>query len=197
MFKNFGLIAAAGDRHLAEFTPGKWYLKNPEEVKEWKFGLTTVKWRVEDLQRRLERSKRLVSGEEEFTIRETGEDGVKQIKALLGLDEMVTNVNVPNYGQIENLPMGSVVETNALFRKDILLPICSGKIPDGINSIISRHINNVNLVIESVLKEDKELAFLAFLNDPLMGQCTLKEARELFETMINNTKEYLPEFFWS
>lgn len=29
LFRRFGLIAAAGDRHLAEFMPASWYLKNP------------------------------------------------------------------------------------------------------------------------------------------------------------------------
>ena len=42
LFRRFGAIAAAGDRHLAEFCPGSWYLKDPETVKSWCFGLTTV-----------------------------------------------------------------------------------------------------------------------------------------------------------
>ncbi|NLJ90803.1 MAG: alpha-glucosidase/alpha-galactosidase, partial [Clostridiales bacterium] len=58
LFKNYGLIAAAGDRHLAEFMPGDIYLKDPDTVRGWKFGLTTVKWRKEDLKKRLEESAR-------------------------------------------------------------------------------------------------------------------------------------------
>ncbi|MBQ4053666.1 MAG: alpha-glucosidase/alpha-galactosidase, partial [Clostridia bacterium] len=41
LFKRFGAIAAAGDRHLAEFCPRKWYLSSPERVEEMGFGLTT------------------------------------------------------------------------------------------------------------------------------------------------------------
>ena len=55
LYNRFGWIAAAGDRHLAEFCPGKWYLASPEQVKEWKFGLTTVDWRRDDLKTRLEK----------------------------------------------------------------------------------------------------------------------------------------------
>ena len=29
LFLKYGAIAAAGDRHLAEFCPGSWYLKEP------------------------------------------------------------------------------------------------------------------------------------------------------------------------
>ena len=56
LFKRFGYIAAAGDRHLAEFCPGDWYLESPEQVREWKFGLTPVSWRKNDLKERLERA---------------------------------------------------------------------------------------------------------------------------------------------
>ena len=41
LFRRYGVIAAAGDRHLAEFT-APWYTLNPETVKSWKFGLTAV-----------------------------------------------------------------------------------------------------------------------------------------------------------
>ena len=115
LFLRFGAIAAAGDRHLAEFCPGSWYLKDPETVKSWCFGLTTVAWRKEDLKKRLERSERLYTGEETPVISQTGEEGVQQMRAILGLRDLVTNVNIPNLGQIPNLPFGAVVETNAHF----------------------------------------------------------------------------------
>ena len=72
LFKRFGLIAAAGDRHLAEFMPGNEYLKDPETVAKWKFALTSVKWRKEDLEHRLEKSRRLLNGEEEIELNPTG-----------------------------------------------------------------------------------------------------------------------------
>ena len=49
LFRRFGYIAAAGDRHLVEFCEGKWYLENVDRVIEMGFGLTPVSWRKEDL----------------------------------------------------------------------------------------------------------------------------------------------------
>ena len=63
-FRKYGYIAAAGDRHLAEFCEGKWYLENPETVKSWKFGLTTVGWRKDNLKNLLKRSENLKTGKE-------------------------------------------------------------------------------------------------------------------------------------
>ena len=43
----------------------------------------------------------------------SGEEGTRQMMALCGLGNLRTNVNLPNVGQIDNLPRGAVVETNA------------------------------------------------------------------------------------
>ena len=112
LFRKYGLIAAAGDRHLVEFMPGVGdsYLKDPETVKRWKFGLTTVDWRKKDLQERLAKSARLAAGEEEIELKPTGEEGIQLIKALCGLTRKISNVNIPNTGhQIANLPESAVV----------------------------------------------------------------------------------------
>jgi alpha-galactosidase/6-phospho-beta-glucosidase family protein len=191
LFKRYGLIAAAGDRHLAEAVPGKWYLKDPETVKAWRFGLTTVAWRKNHLKERLEKSKRLVSGEEKFELKETGEEGVHQIKALLGLEDLVTNVNIPNYGQMPGIPLGAVVETNALFRRDSITPLMAGKLPDEVQGLVLRQIENQEAILKAALNKDKKLAFAAFVNDPLVN-ISLAEAKELFEEMLQNTKKYLP-----
>lgn len=190
LFRRYGAIAAAGDRHLAEFMPGKMYLADPETVKEWMFGLTPVSWRKEDLKKRLERSARLVSGEEEFKLRQTGEEGVNMMQALLGYKTLVTNVNLPNIGQISNLPVGSVVETNAVFRHNTVTPVTAGPLSNEIAAMVSRHCANHTTTLKAALTKDYDLAFKAFINDPLMT-ASLKDAKVLYKGMLDNTRKYL------
>jgi alpha-galactosidase len=190
LFRRFGAIAAAGDRHLAEFCEGSWYLQSPACVAAWHFGLTPVSWRKQDLQKRLEKARRRAGGEEEVKLRPTGEDGVNQIRALLGLHTMVTNVNLPNVGQIPNLPLGAVVETNAVFEADHVTPLMAGPLPHRIYPLISRIVGEQEMVVEAALTRDTELAFQAFTNDPLVT-IPPAQARELFNEMIKNTKTYL------
>lgn len=190
LFRRFGYIAAAGDRHLAEFCEGKWYLENPERVKQMQFGLTSVAWRKKDLTERRERSRRLKTGEEPVKINGTGEEGVNQIRALLGLCELVTNVNLPNKGQIPNLPLGAVVETNAVFRAGSVSPVLAGPIPEKILPLISRVCAEQELVFKGIADRDPDVIFAAFSNDPLVT-CSLRDARALFAEMCENTKEYL------
>ena len=194
LFNRYGVIAAAGDRHLAEFCEGKWYLESPEKVRAWGFGLTPVSYRKEDLKKRLARSERLRTGEEAVALKETGEDGVKQIRALLGLEDLVTNVNIPNVGQIPNLPLGAIVETNAVFTSNSVTPVNAGDIPMGIYPLISRAVAEQELVLKACCDRDLELAFTAFINDPLVT-VNKEDARALFNEMVENTKHYLADYF--
>lgn len=190
LFKRYGYIAAAGDRHLAEFCEGKWYLENLDTVQKWKFNLTTVDWRKEDLKEKLQKSQNLVNGEAELKITVTGEEGVNQMRALLGLIELVTNVNIPNVGQIPNLPIGAVVETNAVFSSDNVTPVLAGAIPTEIYPLISRICGQQQEVSDAIAERDLGRIFNAFANDPLVT-CSYSEAKSLFEKMIKNTKKYL------
>lgn len=190
LFKKYGLIAAAGDRHLAEFMP-PWYLKDPETVASWSFGLTPVDWRVDDLAKRLERSRKLVSGEEALELKASGEEGHLLIKALLGLGDLVSNVNVPNRGQIPNLPLGAVVETNALFRRNEIAPVFAGEIPGNVLALVARHVHNQENTLKAAMNCDYNLAFTTFMNDPQMI-IDISDGKKLFDTMLIQTKEYLP-----
>lgn len=189
LFKRYGMIAAAGDRHLAEFMPGDEYLKNPETVRSWKFGLTTVAWRKDDLRQRQERAKRLAAGEEEIKLAPSGEEGILLLKALCGLTRIISNVNIPNtYGQIGNLPRNAVVETNAVFERDKIRPVFAGHIPEKVLELIKPHVENHDRIMKAALSGDKNLVVEAFYNDPLIkGRAKQSEIKKLAEDMLAAT----------
>lgn len=191
LFKRYGLIAAAGDRHLAEFMPGEEYLKNPDTVKSWKFGLTTVAWRKKDLQERLEKSAQLLSGEKEIELKSTGEEGILLIKALCGLGRVISNVNIPNtVGQIANLPREAIVETNAVFEKDMIRPVFAGAVPEQVRELILPHVENHERIMSIVLggNQDVDLLVEAFLCDPLVrDRADETQVRQLVQDMMAAT----------
>ena len=193
LFLRFGWIAAAGDRHLAEFCPGNWYLESPERVKEMHFGLTPVSWRKRNLEERLEKSRKMLSGELPIARKETGEEGVRQMKALLGMGDLITNVNIPNIGQIPNLPLGAVVETNAIFRGGELKPVMAGAIPKEILPLIGRICHEQEALSQAIADRDLDAIFRQFAGDPLVT-CGYEDARKLFDEMVENTKEYLKDY---
>lgn len=182
LFRKYRLIAAAGDRHLAEFMPPV-YLKNPQTVNDWKFHLTTVDFRVKDQQRKIAENEEVFTDDTKIVLEPSGEEGVEILLALLGIEDLVTNVNFPNKGQIQNLPNDAIVETNALIRKNSVQPVRTNDIPLDVANMVNRHILNQEAVIQAVLTKDKNLARNAFVNDPLIAAISYEDAVSLFEEM--------------
>jgi len=191
LFRRTGQIAAAGDRHLAEFNPAPRYLASPETVASYGFTLTPVSWRKDNMKNLLDKSQRLYTGEETFELRPTGEEGVLMIKAFCGLDNLVSNVNLPNIGQIANLPPGAVVETNAIFSDHAVNPIMSGAMRGTAYALTMPAALAQDDILAAIREKNASLAFGAFMGDALMCGVTLKDGKALYKTMLENTKEYL------
>jgi len=132
-----------------------------------------------------------MAGRTPLVLGQSGEEGVAMIRALLGLGDIVTNVNIENAGQIPNLPLGAVVETNAHFSRDQVRPLAAGSLPPGLQSLIYCHVCNQELIVEAALARNKDLAFQAVYNDPASG-LPLDEAWEMFNAMLRASQEFLP-----
>ncbi|MEC2113155.1 alpha-galacturonidase LplD [Bacillus stercoris] len=182
LFETYGAIPAAGDRHLAEFLPGP-YLKQPEV---WKFHLTPISFRKQDRALKRQETERFIQQQRGVAGKASGEEGVNIIAALLGLGELVTYVNMPNQGQVSNLPIQAIVETNAFITRNSVKPIFSGALPKGVEMLAARHVSNQEAVAEAGLTKDTGLAFQAFLNDPLV-KIDRNDAEQLFDDMYQST----------
>jgi alpha-galactosidase len=191
LFKRYGAVAAAGDRHLAEFCPRNWYLESPEKVKEWKFNLTTVDYRIKESTALVKATKDFISGKEEFEITPSGEEGVKILKAISGLGDFVSNCNLPNQGQMLGVEDGTIVETNAVFSADSVKPVVEVKLDGQILALVNRVASAQTEVVRAILDEDYDRVFNSFVNDPLVT-ISIDDAKELFLDMIENTKHLIP-----
>ena len=100
LFRNFGALAAAGDRHLAEFVSNLWYLRDPETVRQWQFGLTTVDFREAQQAERVAETIEFANGTKPFPLTGSSEEAVDLMKALMGMKTIVSNVNLPNRGNL-------------------------------------------------------------------------------------------------
>jgi alpha-galactosidase len=189
LFKRFDILAAAGDRHLVEFLTG--FIHSPETLFKWGVIRTPVSYRIERWMTAPQKARDLMNGVTPLMLESSGEEGVGMMKALLGLGDLVTNVNMENVGQISNMPLHAVVETNAQFSCDNVRPLTAGALPAGIVPLINQHSANQELIIEATLTENTDLAFQAFFNDP-SNHLPLDDAWELFNKMLQVNKEYLP-----
>ena len=155
--------------------------------------MTPVEWRKKNLERLLEKSRKRVDGEEKVTIEPSGEEGVRQMKAILGLDTFITNVNMPNKGQIKNIENGVVVETNAVFSCNSVKPVFAGSMPSDVLELTRPHIYQQNKVVEACLTHSLKPAFSAFALDAQV-QLPIRQIEELFREMVKGTAGYLGSY---
>jgi galacturan 1,4-alpha-galacturonidase len=189
LFQRFGLLAAAGDRHLVEFLPG--FIRSPDELFRWGVIRTPVAWRIERWKAAPRRTRDIMDGREPLPLRPSGEEAVLQIKALWGLGDLTTNVNAENQGQISNLPLRAVVETNARFSHDEVRPISAGALPPGLQPWMAQHVSNQEMMIEAALMRDVDMAFQAVFHDPT-NRLPIDECWAMFRRMLQAGREYLP-----
>ncbi len=193
MFLRYGALGAAGDRHLAEFMNNTWYLKDPETVERWKFRLTTVDFRIRQQQERVEESIALAEGIRPVRVEKSSEEAVELIKAILGLETRVSNVNLPNRGQMPGYPEGAVVETNCVFSNNSVKPVTASPLPSGPKALVMRSLLNNETLYQGIKERDPAMIFQSFINQPLCSTLSFDDARALYNTMVANTSSCLPE----
>ncbi|MCR4780737.1 MAG: alpha-glucosidase/alpha-galactosidase [Ruminiclostridium sp.] len=195
LFRRFGVLAAAGDRHLAEFMDRSWYLKDEACAESWLFHLTTVDHRVRDMKEKTERSRRLADGTEAIEVKHSDEEVVELIKALAGvIPERVSNANTVNVGQMPDLPLGSVVETNCVFSRGSLKPVTAKRLPPAVNALVLRNALNIENMYYGIKERRYDIVFEAFMNQPLCAGLGLADGRELFRRMVRSTEKYLKDY---
>ena len=188
LFLRFGMIPAVNDRSAAEFCP-PWYTKNTKEMNSWKFSPMTVNYKKRIMTDKTARVKKYMSGE---TLPKSVDstEVPEIIRALCGGGNLISAVSLPNKGQVENLPLNAIVETNALISCESVRPVCSGKLPESAAGLSVRHVYNRQAVVRAFEERDLDIAFNAFLNDPLMT-CSLTEATELYREMLSAVRSHL------
>lgn len=192
MLERFGTLPVAGDAHIAEFFSH--YLSDEESAARW--GLAG---RVHTFARTTRRSDRrgvceeLLSGRRPLYLEHSHEHADHTIAALSGLGEpLVTPLNLPNSGQVDNLPRGAVVETNALVDASGPSPLAAGALPETLAADLHRHVANQEMIAEAGLSGDRELAVLALAGDPLVPDPDT--ARRIADDFFAEYRQWLPQF---
>lgn len=195
LYRRYHTLAAAGDRHLVEFLDRSWYLKNEKMVRHYAYGLTKVSFREEEQKRKIEESILMASGKEPIVLERSQEEAVDIMKAILGFKPVISNVNMPNMGQMKGLREGAIVETNCIFTNDTVKPVVASKLRSDVLALVSRASLNIDTCYEGIKKRDFQLIFNSFVNQALCAGITRDKLKDLFIKMVNNTKEYLKDYY--
>lgn len=192
--RQLGYLPIPGDRHLVEFYPSLCNIRNGYAMK---YGVkkTTVDHRMRMKEEGLRRIKRVVSGEEQVTWKRSGEEMSSIIRAIVSKKSVTTIVNMPNQGQIANIPEGRVVETFATITADGIQPTNSGELPGSVGSLCRLHSDVHGLTVQAALTGDRDVFVEALSLDPASGTADFSELVALADELLYANKAHLPRFF--
>lgn len=180
LLETTGLLGVAGDRHIVEFYS---HYISPQSEHGWAYGVkrTTADDFEEECAGNRRLARMMLAGDAPLPTSSSGEIVFDIIEALehdLGRHFFV---NLPNWGQIANLPLDSVVETYAVADAKGLTPITFGELPPSVAPQVRLHTEIQEMIVEAGLTGDKELARQAFLLDPLI--LDFGDGRRMFDEM--------------
>lgn len=186
----YDALPAAGDRHLAEFFP--YVLTDAaHQGADFGVGLTTIDHRRQMVAQARENVQAAIAGEL-APLQRSPEATADIISAVANGRSVRTIVNLPNIGQIDNLPRDAVVETLAEIGSAGAQPLTVGPVPLGVLSTLQPHVTNQEMIALAALEGDRRLVLRALVNDPLVG--SLATARALLDDLIAAHAAYLPQF---
>lgn len=185
------LLAAAGDRHLAEFFPS---FLSAEAEGGAAYGVrpTTIEQRAALAERAWRRVRDRLAGEEPVPVARSREAVAAIVAAVAVGRSHECVVNLPNRGQIDELPRGAVVETVGVVGPAGGHGLAVGALPGGVLGTLHRHVANQELVVAAALDGDRRLALEALVGDPLVGD--RRVAPRLLDELLRANERFLPRF---
>jgi len=195
IFSAFGLFPVPGDTHLCEYLP---WMSDPV-TKPWEhYNIRLYDWE-------------LFANVREFELHRLNEmaNGDATIEALLNTDsegalEMIENIssagnhyhlaaNLPNVGQISNLPLNAIVETPVHVDGAGIHPVHVGELPEPIAALLQRETTVAQLCVDAAVEGNREKALQCLLLDPVITD--MDTAKKILDDYLTSYKEYLPQFW--
>ncbi|MCU4742000.1 alpha-glucosidase/alpha-galactosidase [Halobacteria archaeon AArc-m2/3/4] len=199
LMKHFGAFVTESSHHLSEYLP---YFRTDQEEIDRLTGtqsagrMPTATYLEGWKERSEDRDNALAEVDpDEVSIERSEEYASRLIHSLETDTPRRLNLNVSNETDaIQNLPSEACVEVPCLIDGTGVHPCSVGKLPSQLVSLIRTNVNVQQLAVEGAVNGDRESIHRAIKLDPLTAAvCTLDEAHEMTEELLEANAEYLPE----
>jgi alpha-galactosidase len=192
LFERFGVLPAAGDRHLVEFFPG-FLTEESGWGKRWGVALTTIADREGDAEGHKAELARLAAATE-LPDMPSGEMVAPIIDSFLRNKPRTFPLNLPNTGQVPDLPPEVVVEAMCVADGDGLRGRDRPHAPSVLVEWLSRIVSSQEATVEAAITGSRDKVLEAMLLDPLAGRTDFDRLQQMTDEMLAATKQWLPQF---
>lgn len=188
LFQRYGLMPYIGDRHTSEFLPDC-LTPSLDRLDRYHLVRTPISQRREERVISESKIKDMLRDKLPLPSARTREAAADMISARISGRHIVDVVNLPNVGQVDNLPRGAVVETLGAIGVSGFSPLAAGTLPEPIANLIRPHAWNQLAIVKAAIKGDRSLAMEALFNEPLCSHLSVSEIRKMGEELLRATEK--------
>ncbi len=191
LFRETGVLPYLGDRHTCEFFAQ--YITSRANMRKYRIVRTAVALRRRQFAKRERVLRRMARGRLPDWMRTRSRETAANIIQAHALGRVFIDVgNVPNVGQIANLPLGTVVETAVRVDANGFSPIAFGALPEKVVGYVEPYARVFNLSVEACFRGDRELALHALRLDPVTSLLNSARTREMGLRLLAAHRRFLP-----
>ncbi|HUE98334.1 MAG TPA: hypothetical protein VMN99_03710 [Anaerolineales bacterium] len=195
VFSAFGLFPVPGDTHLCEYLP--WL--SDAQTKPWdKYNIRLYDWdlmaAVRDFE--LDRLNGMAGGHQtiEHLLDTDSEGALEMIENKAGATTHYhPAANLPNVGQVSNLPHGCTLETPVIVDGAGIHPVHVGALPEPVAELCRRETVVAQLCVDAAVEGSREKALQCLLLDPVISD--IDTAKKILDEYLTSYREYLPQFW--
>ncbi len=195
VFAAFGLVPVPGDTHLCEYLP---WVSDPV-TKPWeRYDIKLYDWDFMSALREYKADRLLKMADGELTIEgllDTDSEGALEMIENIagGTTHYHLAANLPNLGQIGNLPYNATVETPVVVDGAGIHPVHVGALPEPIAELCRRETTVAQLCVDAAVEGSREKALQCLLLDPVVAD--IQTAKRILDDYLAEYKPYLPQFW--
>jgi alpha-galactosidase/6-phospho-beta-glucosidase family protein len=178
LLREYGLLPYTGDRHTSEFM-SRYLTLSPRRLKPYRLKRTTIAERRKSREEARKRVEAMVAGELPLPTERSREAAADIMAAMITNKDFTDVVNLPNVGQVDNLPRGAVVETLGVANAMGFTPLAAGSLPEPILCLVRPHAVNQRMIVEAALTGNRELALAALRNEPMCAHLSYPRVRKM------------------
>jgi alpha-galactosidase/6-phospho-beta-glucosidase family protein len=192
LFQRFGVLPGAADTHVAEFFPG-FVTPASDFGREWgvhHYGLSGHQSDKADDDREVAD---LLAGDE-ISPWPSGELVAELIEGIATGTERQLPMNLPNQGQVENVPLDVVVECIGVTDATGVRPRDTAHVGSVLGEYLRQITTSQELTVEAALTGDRTRVFEAMLTDQMAGHLPFEQVVAMTDELLSATARWLPRF---
>lgn len=190
-----GYFCTESSEHLAEYVP--WFIKQGRDdlIRDFGIPLDEYPKRCIEQQAAWKEQAAALNQAASIDVPKSHEFAAEMMNAIVTDSAYVAYGNLPNTGQLPQLPLGAAVETPCLVDANGVQPSVVTGIPPQLIALMRSQVNVQELCVRALVDQEPEHIYHAAMMDPhTAAELDLRQIRALVDDLLVAHGDWLPDW---